>query len=67
MRVNAQTSDDDFWYIDYENGMATHSDQRPKNESIRKWPGTILEFLQQRQMKIIEKSETLIKFKQEPS
>ena len=65
IRVNTQNSDNDFWYIDYETGVATHADQKPKNESIRKWSGTISEFLQHRQLKIIEKSETVIKFKQE--
>jgi hypothetical protein len=67
IRVNAQNSDNDFWHVDYENCIATHSDQRPKNESVRKWNGTILDFLQKRQMKIIEKSESIIKFKQESS
>jgi len=65
IRVNAQNSDNDFWYVDYENGIATHSDQRPKHESVRKWRGTILEFLQKRQMRITEKTESIIKFKQE--
>jgi hypothetical protein len=67
IRVNAQNSDNDFWYIDYENGIATHTDQRPKNESTRKWNGTIDEFLEHHQMKIIEKNETEIKFKPQES
>jgi len=65
IRVNAQNSDNDFWYVDYDNGIATHSDQRPKHESVRKWSQTIEVFLEQRQMKITEKSESIIKFKQE--
>jgi len=67
IRVNAQNSDNDFWYIDYENGIATHTDQRPKNESTRKWNGTIDEFLEHRQMKIIAKNEIEIKFKPQES
>ena len=63
VRVNAQNSDNDFWYIDYENCIATHSDQKPIHESTRKWNGTIAEFLEQRQMQILAKNETEIKFK----
>ncbi len=66
IRVNAQNSDNDFWYIDYDNCIATHSDQRP-NESTRKWNGTIDEFLEKRQMKIIAKNESEIKFKPQES
>jgi len=47
--------------------FATHSDQKPKNESIRKWNGAILEFLEQRQMKIIAKNDSEIKFKPQES
>ncbi len=66
IRVNAQNSDNDFWHIDYESGIATHSDQRP-NESTRKWNGTILEFLEQHQMQILAKNESEIKFKPQES
>ncbi|MGQ0377285.1 MAG: hypothetical protein ACT4OW_07285 [Nitrososphaerota archaeon] len=62
VRTNIQNSENDFWYVDYENYIATHSDQKPKNESIRKWNGAILEFLEQRQMKIIAKNDSEIKF-----
>ena len=63
IRVNAQNSDNDFWHIDYERGIATHSNQRPQNESTRKWNGTIDRFLEQRQMQILAKNESEIKFK----
>ena len=62
IRVNTQNSDNDFWYIDYEHCTATHSDQRPC-ENTRKWNGTIAEFLEKRQMKIIAETESKIKFK----
>ncbi len=67
IRVNTQNSDNDFWYIDYENCIATHSDQRPTHESTRKWNETIDEFLEKRQMKIITKNESEIKFKPQES
>lgn len=67
IRVNAQNSDNDFWYIDYEHCTATHSDQRSTHESARKWTGTIDGFLEQRQMKIITKNESEIKFKPQES
>ena len=67
IRVNAQNSDNDFWYIDYENCIATHSNQRSIHESTRKWNGIIDEFLEKRQMKIITKNESEIKFKPQDS
>ncbi len=63
----AKNSDNDFWYVDYENCIATHSAQKPKNQSIRKWTGTIEEFLENHQMKIIAKNESEIKFKPQNS
>lgn len=67
IRVDAQNSDSDFWYIDYEHCIATHSDKRPIHESTRKWNGTITEFLEQRQMQIIAKNKTEVKFKSRES
>ena len=62
IQVNIESDSKDFWYIDYENGIATKSNEKPKHESIRKWKGTIANFLQQRGTKILEETNTLIKF-----
>ncbi len=62
IQVNIKSASNDFWYIDYENGVAKKSTVEPKNESIRKWNGTIANFLQQRGTKILEETKTIIKF-----
>ena len=65
IQVNIESDSKDFWYLDYENGVATKSNEKPKNESIRKWKGTIANFLQERGTKILEENSTIIKFKLE--
>ncbi len=62
IQVNIKYDSNNFWYIDYESGVAKKSTVKPKNESIRKWNGTIANFLQQRGTKILEETETIIKF-----
>lgn len=62
VRVNVKNSSDDFWYVDYENGVANRSKQRPQHESIKKWDGTILEFLEKREMKITQQDNETVKF-----
>ena len=51
-----------YWYVDYENGTAKQANEKPKNESIRKWKGNITNFLEQRGITILEKTNTVIKF-----
>lgn len=55
----------DFWYLDYDNGIAKHSTDRPKNESILRWKGNLVDFLQQRGYEILEETSEIIKFKPE--
>jgi len=62
LRVNSDLHTSDFWYIDYEIGQARHSNEGPNGESVLKWKGTILEFFQQREIKINEQTDLLIKF-----
>ena len=62
IQVNIESGSLDFWYIDYENGEAKKSTEKPKNESIRKWKGSIANFLEQRGTKVLEETNTLIKF-----
>ena len=62
IQVNIKSDSNDFWYIDYENGVAKKLTVKPKNESIRKWNGTIGNFLQQRGTKILEETKAIIKF-----
>ena len=62
IQVNIESDSLDFWYIDYENGEAKKSNEKPKNESIRKWKGTISEFFAQKELKITNEADGLVKF-----
>jgi len=65
IRVNTDSLPTDFWYIDYEKGLATRSFEKPKNESIRKWSGSITEFFQKRELEIIKETNDEVVFKPE--
>jgi len=65
IRVNTDSLPTDFWYIDYEKGLATRSFEKPKNESIRKWSGSITEFFQKRELEIIKETNDEVSFKPE--
>ncbi len=45
IRVNTDSLPTDFWYIDYEKGLATRSFEKPKNESIKNGMVLLLNFL----------------------
>ncbi len=65
IRVNTDSLPTDFWYIDYAKGLATRSFEKPKNESIRKWHGSITEFFQKRGLEIIKETNDEVVFKPE--
>lgn len=52
----------ELWFLNYEKGEAKRVTDAPKGESIRKWRGTVLEFLQQKEIKIKNQSDGQIKF-----
>jgi len=62
VQVNIDSKLNEFWYIDYENGTANRTNQRPQFESIRKWKGTIENFLNEKGIKAIKENENTIKF-----
>ena len=63
VHANFESSTDEFWYIDYENGNARHLPEGPKHESARKWSNSIVDFLQNREIEILEQGKEIIKFK----
>ncbi len=65
IRVNTDSLPTDFWYIDYEKGLATRSFEKPKNESIKKWHSSITEFFQKREIEIIKETNDEVTFKPE--
>ncbi len=52
----------EFWYVDYEKGIATKSNHKPQFESIRKWNSSMEDFLKSKEIKILEISDYEIKF-----
>jgi hypothetical protein len=67
IHVKNNSFQNEFWYLDYENGIATLQSEKPTHESIRKWDGTIQEFLNQRGTEIIAESNETVKFKPNPN
>jgi len=63
VHVKINSSQNEFWYLDYENGIATRKSEKPTHESMRKWEGSLQDFLNQRGTEIIEESNESIKFK----
>jgi len=53
----------EFWYIDYEKGIATKSNQKPQFESIRKWKDTIESFFESKGVKIVKEDENTVRLK----
>jgi len=51
----------EFWYIDYEKGIATKSNQKPQFESIRKWKDTIESFFESKGVKVIKEDENTVR------
>ncbi len=51
----------EFWYIDYEKGIATKSNQKPQFESIRKWKDTIESFFESKGVKVAKEDENTVR------
>ena len=51
----------EFWYIDYEKGIATKSNQKPQFESIRKWQDTIESFFESKGVKVVKEDENTVR------
>ena len=51
----------EFWYIDYEKGIATKSNQKPQFESIRKWKDTIESFFDSKGVKVVKEDENTVR------
>ena len=52
----------EFWYIDYEKGVATKSNQKPQFQSIRKWQGSIESFFNSKGVKATKEDENTVRF-----
>ncbi len=53
------------WYLDYEKGTVSRSNQKPKYVNVKKWNGSIVDFLKNKKVKMLEITEIEIKFEAE--
>ncbi len=52
----------EFWYVDYEKGIASKSNQKPRYVNVKKWNDSMENFLKNKEIKILEISNYEIKF-----
>ena len=57
----------EFWYIDYLEKKVIKSDKRPKYQSVRKWKGTIEDYLDSRDFNYIREDKHVIKIEEKES
>ena len=61
IQTRISSTPNEFWYIDYEKGMATKSNQKPQFESIRKWEDTIESFFESKGVKVVKEDENTVR------
>jgi len=62
IKTKADTDRVEYWYLDYEKGTVSRSNQKPKYVNVKKWDGSIENFLKNKEVKILEINENEIKF-----
>ncbi len=65
IHTQIDTIPNEFWFVDYDKGLATKSDQKPRFTSIRKWQGDIGSFFVTKGIKVIEENENTLRFEKE--
>ena len=62
LKTRAETDNVEYWYLDYEKGIATKSNQKPRYVNVKKWNDSMENFLKNKEIKILEISDYEIKF-----
>ena len=62
LKTRAETDNVEYWYLDYEKGIATKSNQKPRYMNVKKWNDSMENFLKNKEIKILEISDYEIKF-----
>ncbi len=62
LKTRTDTSNEEYWYLDYERGIASKSNQKPRYVNVKKWNDSMENFLKNKGIKILEISENTIKF-----
>jgi len=62
IKTKSDTDSVEYWYLDYEKSTASRSNQKPKYVNVKKWNGSMEDFLKNKKVKILEITENEIKF-----
>ncbi len=62
IKTKAGTDRVEYWYLDYEKSTASRSNQKPKYVNVKKWNGSMEDFLKNKEAKILEINENEIQF-----
>jgi len=63
IKTRDDTNRVEYWYLDYEKGTVSRSDQKPKYVNVKKLDSSIEKFLKNKEVKILEINKNEIKFK----
>jgi len=62
LKTRVDTGNVEYWYLDYERGIASKSNQKPRYVNVKKWNDSMGDFLKSKGIKILEISDYEIKF-----
>ena len=62
LKTRVDTGNVEYWYLDYERGIASKSNQKPRYVNVKKWNDSMEDFLKSKGIKILEISGDEIKF-----
>jgi len=62
IKTRADTDSVEYWYLNYEKSAASKSNQKPRYVNVKKWNGSMADFLKNKGIKILEISDYEIKF-----
>ncbi len=62
LKTRVDTGNVEYWYLDYERGIASKSNQKPRYVNVKKLNDSMEDFLKSKGIKILEISDYEIKF-----
>ena len=63
LKIRVDDDNVEYWYLDYQRGIASKSNQKPKDVNVKKCNDSMENFLKNKGIKISEVSDIEIKFK----
>ena len=62
LKTRVDTDNVEYWYLDYEMGIASKLNQKPRYVNVKKWNDSMENFLKNKGIKILEISDYKVKF-----